>query len=299
MLRYFRRSAAILVFFLQLISLGADSFIDNIHWSFRGSLFYFAADNGRQSADAAPIIPSAGFSAAMQLMNNLRLEFTEDIYFTNYEYNAALGYPMTCSIENRSAFVLGFLTGIQLTGHFPIGGNGIGLRAYAGPAIDIRLVTLAFGLNHPADFTGDIETDARMQTNAIREYFWSEARWFYPVVGIGMDFPANEKFLIGFDFRCWIPVYRQWTDSGLPAIDGWRFGAGFRITSRKSGERRNQAQADINQGVNQNVIQQPVIQPVFEPVVTEPIIEHIEEHPDEYIDDDDYYDYEEEYDIAT
>jgi hypothetical protein len=107
---------------------------------------------------------------------------------------------------------------------------------YGGPAADLRIVTLAIGLNHPADFTGDIETDAQLQTDAIRRYFWSQGRWFFPVLGAGMDFPINEKFLLGFDLRVWFPLYRLWTDKHLPAIDGWRFGAGFRITPRRDTE---------------------------------------------------------------
>jgi hypothetical protein len=293
MFRYIKRLkiAVILLLLLPLTSINADSFLERLNWNARGSIFYFAADNGVDS-DPAPIIPSAGFSITLDINRNFRLEFTEDIYFTNYEYNSILGYPMACNPENRSAFVLGFLTGLQLTGFIPLGENGMGLRIFGGPAIDIRLVTLAFGLNHPADFTGDIETDAQMQTDAIREYFWSDARWFYPVAGIGMDFPINERFLVGFDFRCWFPLYRQWTDHELPAIDGWRFGAGFRITSRRSGERRNQTPEQVNQ----NIIFQPIVeQPVIEPI--EYTEEHFNELPDEYEEYNEYIDnYEEEYD---
>jgi len=207
-------------------------FGDNIHWAFQGGIFYFAADNGVQGADPAPILPTAGGSFAWQFWGPLRVELTEDIYFTNYEYNSTLGYPMACNPENRSAFVMGFITAIQLTAAFPIGNEGIDVRVFLGPAADFRIVTLAFGLNHPADFTGNIETDAQLQTDAISEYFWSEGRWFYPVFGAGMDFPINEKFLLGFDLRVWFPVYRLWTDENLPPIDGWRFGVGLRITPR-------------------------------------------------------------------
>jgi len=87
---------------------------------------------------------------------------------------------------------------------------------------------------HPDDYSsGNIETDASLQTEAIRKYFWSDSRWFFPVFGAGMDFPINENFLLGFDLRTWFPVYRLWTDKDLPAIDGWRFGVGIRLTPRK------------------------------------------------------------------
>jgi hypothetical protein len=227
-------AAAFLFFLLPLVSVNAVSFLDSIHWAGSGSIFYWAADNGKQGADPAPILPSVGFSAAWRFWGPLRIEFTEDVYFTNYEYNSKLGYPMACNPENRSAFVMGFLTGFQVTGFFPIGGKGIDARVYGGTAADFRMVVLALGLNHPADFTGELETDAQMQTDAILEYFWGEGRWFYPLIGAGIDFPLSEKFMLGFDFRVWFPFYRLWTDKELPAIDGWRFGAGIRVTPRKN-----------------------------------------------------------------
>jgi len=135
---------------------------------------------------------------------------------------------MACNPENRSAFVVGFVTGINAVLVVPLGNSSF--RFYGGPAADLRLVSLAIGLNHPRDFTGNIDFDAQLQTDAIREYFWEKGRWFMPVTGFGFDFPLNEKFLIGFDVRTWFPVYKLWTHDDVPAIDGWRFGAGFRIT---------------------------------------------------------------------
>ena len=228
----FKLISIFIIFFIRLNSINANPFLDNFSWATHGSLFYFAADNG-QEADPAPIIPSAGISAAWQFWDYLRLEVTEDLYFTNYEYNSTLNYAMACNPENRSAFVMGFLTGFHLTGFIPITDSGISARVYGGIALDIRLVIKAIGLSHPADNTGLIETDVQLQTEAIRNYFWSEGRWFYPVAGIGMDFPANERFFLGFDIRTWFPLYRQWADQTLPKIDGWRFGIGLRITPRK------------------------------------------------------------------
>lgn len=218
----------------QSRSLYASSFEDNFYFSTHGSIFYFASDNGKQGADPAPVLPSIGITAAYKISGPLRIQFTEDIYFTNYEYNAERGYAMACNPENRSAFVLGFITGIQAAGYFPIGNNGMDIHVFGGPAADLRLITLAFGLNHPDDFTGDPETDAQMQTDAIRDYFWSKGRWFMPTAGAGINFAINEKYLLGFDIRAWFPVYRMWTDGQLPAIDGWRFGVGLRITPRKN-----------------------------------------------------------------
>jgi len=224
----------LLFLFLLLIPLNTVS-ASFFSWALHGSIFYFAADNGVDS-DPAPVIPSGGVSFAFQLAKFFKLELTQDIYFKNYEYNSSLGYPMACNPENRSAFVMGFITGINAVFYLPIGNKA--MRVFGGPVFDLRLITLAVGLNHPADFTGDIKTDAQLQTDAIINYFWGKGRWFMPVAGFGFDFPINEKFLIGFDIRAWFPVYKLWTNDKVPAIDGWRFGAGLRITIRNTEDKK-------------------------------------------------------------
>jgi hypothetical protein len=221
--------AVVLFAFIFLFAPLNAAFGDVFQWAITGNIFYFPADDGVK-ADPAPILPALGGSLSLKIWGPLRLELTEDIYFANYEYISALGYPTACNPENRSSFVIGFVTAILFTGNFPIGNNDTACRVYFGPAADLRVVTLAIGLNSHFDFGGNIETDAQLQTDATAEYFWSDARWFIPVAGVGMDFRINEKFLLGFDLRVWFPIYKLWTDTDLPAINGWRFGVGFRIT---------------------------------------------------------------------
>jgi len=227
----FKRAAVFLSLLLVLIPM-SPVFGDVLQWSVLGNILVFPADNGT-SSDPFPILPSGGASLSLQIWGPLRAELTEDIYITNYEYNSDLSRPVGSSQENRSALVIGFLTAIQITGYFALGDNGTALRVYAGPAADLRAIVLSAGLNFPGDFSSeDIEKNPQLQTDAIRDYFWSEGRWFMPVAGVGMDFPISENFLIGFDLRAWFPVYKLNSEENLPAIDGWRFGAGLRITPR-------------------------------------------------------------------
>jgi len=218
--------------FLPLLPLGAQSFFSSLNWSYNGGILHLAADN--QGADPAPILPTLGAAAAWHFRGPFWFEATEDVYFTNYEYNYTLGYPMPCNPENRSAFVMGFVTGFQVVGRFPLSilGHNIITRAYAGPVLDLRLVIKAFGLDHPDDNTGKIETDPSLQTDAIRSYFWGGGRMFYFVIGGGADYPINDRFLLGLDLRLWIPLYRVWNNENSPDIDGWRFGATIRVTPR-------------------------------------------------------------------
>jgi hypothetical protein len=214
-----------------------EQFLERFSWSINGNILFFPADNGVDS-DPFAILPSLGASASLDIwepnlsfMGPFAIELTQDFYFKDYEWNIDKGYAMACNPENRSAFVFSFLTGIQARAIFHIGQTGMRARANIGPAFDFRIVTLAFGLNHPDDFKGD-DRDARIQTDKIRSYFWGQGRWIFFTAGGGMDFSINEKFLLGFDTRVWMPAYRLWTDEDLPKIDGWRFGIGFRITPR-------------------------------------------------------------------
>ncbi|MCL2759025.1 MAG: hypothetical protein FWD22_02310 [Treponema sp.] len=223
----FKRAALLTLIFalLPLNSVFGNAF----QWSITGNILGFPADNGVDS-DPFPIIPSGGGVLSFRILGPLRVELTEDIYMKNYEFNTQLGYPMASNPENGRTLIIGFITGIQLTGNFPLGDSGTALRIYAGPAADLRIITTAI-----SDYPGD-EAEAKIHTDAIREYFWSKNRWFIPVAGIGMDFPINEKFLLGFDLRTWFPVYKLNADDNTSAIDGWRFGAGIRITPRRTGD---------------------------------------------------------------
>jgi hypothetical protein len=226
--KFFSAFFLFLLFSFSSLNAEVNPFIkDNLNWSFNAGILVLASDNGAQGADPMAILPFAGGSLAWNFWGPLRLAITEDIYFTNYEYNSDLGYPMACNPENRSAFVLGFLTGINLVAAFQISEKGVFARAFGGPVFDLRVVTQAFGL-HPLDME-----DARRQTAAIKNYFWSDGRMFFFTVGAGIDFPIIQKYLLGLDLRVWMPVYRMWTDDHIPSIDGWRFAVGLRISPRR------------------------------------------------------------------
>ena len=205
-----------------------NSFWKKVNWAVHGGILFFTG-NEKQGADPSPVVPSLGVSASYSFNDQLKLEIAENIYVNNYEYNTALEMPLPCNLANRSALVIGFLTSFQVVWSLPwtvpVGNTEISFRAYAGPAIDIRIAFLAMGLNHPDDFTGDIKTDPKLQTDAIGKYFWNDGHWFYPVIGIGADYPINEKFLLGLDLRLWIP---------LSTSEDLRFGVGLRFTPRKN-----------------------------------------------------------------
>jgi hypothetical protein len=217
--------------FLMLIPfpLTAQNVRNNLRWSFEGSILYFPEDNGN-AGDPGPILPSFGVALALPVNKYLWLEFTEDLYFTNYMYNYTLDRAIPAAWENRSAFVFGFLTGMQAVGWFSLGKNA-DFRVFGGPAADFRVITLASNL-HPDDFSGNPETDAQIQTDLVSEYLWSKARWFMPTAGIGFDFVVNERFLAGVDARVWFPIYRLITSENMPPIEGWRFSLGLRVRAR-------------------------------------------------------------------
>ena len=214
---------------------GAQDFSSRISWFVDASVFFFPEDNGMNS-DPMPVLPSPGFGVSFRTANifkgtgELRLELALDFYFTHYAYNYTLDRAVPAAIENRSALVIGFPFSFQVAAYFNVG-SFITLRVFGGPAADLRIVLIAEDLAD-ADLVGPPETNASIQTDSVRNYFWSSGRWFLPVIGTGIDFKINSQFKLGIDFRVWFPMYRLWSGEDLPAIEGWRFGPAIRLTIR-------------------------------------------------------------------
>jgi hypothetical protein len=225
----FPLALACVVFVVAALPLGADGFLDRLGWSFGGTILMFPEDNGNRGGPM-PILPAGHGAVAYAVRGPFSVELSLDLYFTNYMYDFDWDRALPAEIESRSAFVFGFLTGFHALFRVPLGGPA-SLRLYGGPNMDFRIITLAADL-HPDDFSGLPETDAQIQTNAVRDYFWGQGRWFLPVLGLGIDYGINEKFLVGLDFRTWFPLYKLWSGEELPSVEGWRFGLGLRITTR-------------------------------------------------------------------
>ncbi|AEF81450.1 hypothetical protein [Leadbettera azotonutricia] len=222
---------AFAVFGALALPLEAQGFFSRLTWAAEGSVLFFPEDNGMHS-DPMPVLPSPGVAVSYPLPGPMHLELTLDLYFTHYGYDFDLDRAVPYAIENRSSFVLGSVLGLQAMALFDIGSR-IDVRAYGGFAADLRIVLLAEDLNS-SDFTGVPQSDPQIQTDAVRDYFWSSGRWLLPVIGGGMDFDLNSKLKLGLDLRVWFPLYKVWTAENLPAVEGWRFGIGARITFRRN-----------------------------------------------------------------
>jgi len=237
---YNMRRVFFIIFILSLITipLGAQeegqrapqtdpqSFSQRFSWFLEGSVLFFPEDNGMYS-DPMPVLPSLGAGVSYSFTRFIRMELTWDLYMTHYGYSHELDRAVPNAIENRTARVIGSLLGIQAVGYFDVT-PFMTIRAYAGPAADLRIVFIAEDLNEGLDDLDAIHDDV----DAVRKYFWSSGRWFMPVIGTGVDFTINDKFRLGIDMRVWAPMYRLWSGEDLPAIEGWRFGPGIRFTFR-------------------------------------------------------------------
>ena len=191
-------------------------------WFAELSVLFFPEKNGLAS-DPMPILPSPGAGFSFPVANIFRLELTLDFYMTHYGFDYTLNRAVPVAIENRSARVLGSLLGFHAAAYFNVN-SLLRIRVFGGPAADLRIVVMAAGLN-----AGD-KSDAKMQTDSVRSYFWSSGRWFMPVMGAGLDFNITDHFKVGMDMRIWAPIYRIWTGEKLPAIEGWRFSPGIRFS---------------------------------------------------------------------
>lgn len=202
---------------------------DRFFWFLSGSILFFPHNNNQNAgvleSGPMPILPSPGAGLSFSLVDIFRLELTMDIYRTLYAYSDNLGRPVPVELENRSAQVISPLIGLQGAAFFHLRPD-ITARVFGGLAFDLRMVLLAPNLREDVDPMDEI----RREVEAIRRYFWSSGRWLTPVLGVGADYTLNSQFRLGIDLRTWMPIYRLWTNENLPAIEGWRFGAGLRLT---------------------------------------------------------------------
>ena len=210
----------------QAVQGESKGFFSKMSWFIAGSVFFFPENNGLYS-DPMKVLPSLGAGVSYPFTRIFRLELTLDFYSTHYGYSAVLNRAVPDAIENRTATVIGFPFGIQAAGYFDITPI-MTVRAYGGPAADLRIVIMAEDLTEGLDDLKAIRRDV----DEVRRYFWTSGRWFLPVIGAGVDFTLNERFKLGIDMRVWMPMYRLWSGEELPAIEGWRFGPGIRLTIR-------------------------------------------------------------------
>jgi hypothetical protein len=212
------------LFFTPFQSTEAAVFFNSLSWSVRGSILIIPEDNGLQS-DPTPILPSPGLAAAYPLNSLFGLEVSLDFYATYYGYSSVLQRAVPYAIENRSTFVFGSILAFQGVYRLPLNAH-VAVRFFAGPAMDLRLCLVA------PDLKGTDLSDAAAQTAEVTNYFWGSGRWLFPFVGLGADYRLSDKYTLGFDTRLWFPLYRLWSGENLPAVEGWRFAAGLRLSFR-------------------------------------------------------------------
>ncbi|MDR2343590.1 MAG: hypothetical protein LBD86_03565 [Spirochaetaceae bacterium] len=191
-------------------------------FSFGGSILIFQEDYGLEAAPI-PVLPAPAFAFTLPPFVSgfagLALEATLDTYFTYYKYSYEMDRPVPAEIENRSAFVLGPVLGLQFQGRLNL--DKVRLRINAGLAADFRIVLLAPDLNE-----ADLE-DANRQTDDIRGFYKDPEQWLYPVLGLGADFQVTPHWSAGLDLRTWAPLDFSGVDKQFL---GWRLGIGLRVS---------------------------------------------------------------------
>jgi hypothetical protein len=187
------------------------------------------ADNGNLP-DPMPILPSFGAAVDYMIFGPLGVEASLDFYGTDYGYSYELDRAVPAAIENRSAFVVGSVLGIQILGRFDFT-DRMTLRVFGGPAVDMRISFLSYGLDQD-EIDENNGKNITAIVDDISSYFWTQYRWFMPVAGIGFDYRILPKIMLGFDGRVWFPLYRLWSGEDLSPMEGWRFSAGFKVSLR-------------------------------------------------------------------
>ncbi|MDR2314552.1 MAG: hypothetical protein LBE02_08480 [Spirochaetaceae bacterium] len=224
--------AALMGSALPLGAQGFRSFFETLDWSIRGSMLFFPEDNGNASAPM-PILPSLGGGVSYSLNDLLALELSLDLYGNTYDYDYGLERVVPANDEFRTSFVIGMLWGLQPVFRFRPRGDAFTIRAYGGLGFDTRIVFRAYGIKDNEEHTnssGPTGYTIGEASKEITRYFWGGGRWIFPFIGGGMDFDVLDGVLLGFDIRAWFPLWRIWTREGLPPIEGFRFGLGFRVS---------------------------------------------------------------------
>ncbi len=220
--RSFRLPLLLALCALWAAPLWAQGFLGSLEYSFRGSILAIPEDNGLES-DPMPVLAVPGAAAAYPLSDFFALALSLDMYGTYYGYSYSLERAVPYALENRSSFVLGSLLGLHGSFSLPLPFS-YALRLYAGTSADVRICLVADGLEG-----ADLE-DASEQTGEIARYFWSDGRWFFPMLGAGFDAPIYGATRLGLDLRAWVPLYKLWTAEDLPPAEGWRAAVGLRVT---------------------------------------------------------------------
>ncbi|MDR2490357.1 MAG: hypothetical protein LBD20_03035 [Spirochaetaceae bacterium] len=191
--------------------------------TFGGAVLIFNEDGGLHTAPL-PVLPSGIVSFDWVLLKrgivNLAVDAHLGFYGTNYIWIFDRPYPT--EIENRLAFVFGFITGASAKLMLPL--SIFLFNTELGFAFDLRIITEA------ADLNKEDSDDARAAAEKIREYYWNGGRFFYPSFGVGLDFPVVTGWNLGFSFKMWMPVV-QMAYGESPGLNDWRFG--FALTVSK------------------------------------------------------------------
>jgi hypothetical protein len=233
-MRFFRQFVCLLFALYAAFPLIAQETggVAALDWFARGSVLFFPEDNGNASAPM-PILPSFGGGVSYSINDLFAVEASLDLYGTSYDYSYSLGRAVPATDEFRSAYVIGAILGIQGVARFKPMEDKFTVRAYIGPAFDLRFVLKASGIDDNEYHSEDPYTGTKTVGDArkdISSYFWGDGRFIFLAFGSGIDFPVLDTLQLGLDLRAWFPIWKLWTGEDLPAIEGWRFGVGFRIS---------------------------------------------------------------------
>jgi hypothetical protein len=192
-------------------------------------LVFMQEDNNTTALESAPtpVLPAPSIQFDWDPVKldqfSFGLSFSGDFYMTNYKWSSANERPIPAEIENRSARIIGPILGLGVqVRYWPW--NRVGFMLYGGVSGDMRIVVRAADLNE-ADMA-----DANEQTSKIKDYYWSNGRWFYPYFGGGAELQVTNNWAVRVDMRTWVPAMQR--RSGDPAKNEWRLGFGFRVVRR-------------------------------------------------------------------
>ena len=202
----------------SLAAAGSAAALDLTSITFHDSMLFLDSaqvldGNGHPTSAASPILDALGASFDLKLSDLFLFEPSLDIYGTYYKWLPDQNRAVPAELENREAFVLGFILDTSFYIRWAIA-DRLQLQFGLGPAFIL-----------PAGFIGVQENDQTTQAGIVADvksingWFYSEGRFVRPSATLSFRFKLRDKIDFGVWGRVIVPIYHWWANDGLPFTD--------------------------------------------------------------------------------
>ncbi len=181
-----------------------------------GVIFVVNADKGAGTDTTDLITNVLGSGLVYPLAWGPRWSFDPSAEFYWSYYELANGRALPTGVENRDAFVLGFLIEAPIVYSAQVS-DKVALGGGAGLVLNLR-----YGLSAAAEVK-------QSTVNSINDYLWGQGRFIMPSSFLRIEYRLTQRVAFGFTARAIWPVFNLWAGEGLPFLDQAIFGGVLQV----------------------------------------------------------------------